>query len=183
MKIIMLTDDKYLYRKAELELLPEHTVVSDACEPDAQALIYDSDSGISLPNFPKRIIRLSRTGGDGSYTLPLPLGKLKSILSDNTDSPRLSLLGDEKCALLDGEKIKLTSHEYSLLELLISGGNNYVSRERISSEVWESAADGLINIYIHYLREKLESGGEKIILSSRKLGYKINEKYLGGQTV
>ena len=35
-----------------------------------------------------------------------------------------------------------------------------------------------MNVYIHYLREKLEADGEKIILSSRSHGYKIDEKYL-----
>ena len=31
------------------------------------------------------------------------------------------------------------------------------------------------------MKEKLEKYGEKIIVSSRKCGYKIDEKYLGGQ--
>ena len=40
------------------------------------------------------------------------------------------------------------------------------------------ADEGVLNVYVHYLREKLERGGEKIIISSRGLGYKIDEKYL-----
>ena len=56
-------------------------------------------------------------------------------------------------------------------------------REEILSTVWGGEADsGVINVYIHYLREKLEVCGEKIILSSRKCGYKIDEKYLGEVT-
>jgi DNA-binding response OmpR family regulator len=35
----------------------------------------------------------------------------------------------------------------------------------------------VLNVYVHYLREKLEDG-KKIIISSRKLGYKIDERYL-----
>ena len=31
-----------------------------------------------------------------------------------------------------------------------------------------------------YLREKLEAHGEKIIISSRMCGYKIDEKFFGG---
>jgi DNA-binding response OmpR family regulator len=38
--------------------------------------------------------------------------------------------------------------------------------------------EGLINVYVHYLREKLEVGGEKIINSSRKNGYAIDEKFI-----
>ena len=42
-----------------------------------------------------------------------------------------------------------------------------------------AADEKTVNVYIHYLREKLESGGEKIIISSRNMGYKIDSKYLG----
>ena len=62
----------------------------------------------------------------------------------------------------------------------MSANGEFVSREEILSQVWNGDADcGIINVYIHYLREKIEHG-EKIILSSRKQGYCIDEKYLGG---
>ena len=67
-----------------------------------------------------------------------------------------------------------------LLALLLAK-DGYTSREEIAKKVWGDASDGLINIYVHYLREKLEIGGEKIILSSRKGGYRIDKKYLGGE--
>ena len=54
-----------------------------------------------------------------------------------------------------------------------------LSREEILNAVWNNEADsGVINVYIHYLREKLELDGEKIILSSRKLGYAIDERFI-----
>ncbi len=179
MKIIILTSDIFLYKKAELELYGIHEITSDISSPDASVLIYDCDSGIPLPNFQGKLLKLSRKSLPDAYSLPLPLGKLKSLVSGE-DSPRLTLSKDRKSALLDGKNIKLTAHEYALLSLLISGGSEYTSREKISKEIWDNAADGLINIYIHYLREKLEHTGEKIIISSRKLGYKINDNYLGG---
>ena len=43
-----------------------------------------------------------------------------------------------------------------------------------------------MNVYVHYLREKLEYNGEKVIISSRKNGYKIDERFFprdGGKTV
>ena len=39
----------------------------------------------------------------------------------------------------------------------------------------------MINVYIHYLREKLELCGEKIIIASREAGYRIDKRFLGGE--
>ena len=83
--------------------------------------------------------------------------------------------------MLRGEVIKLTEVEHALFLALMKRGGEFASREDILREVWGSEADeGIINVYVHYLREKLEKSGEKIIVSSRKLGYKIDGKYLGG---
>ena len=61
-----------------------------------------------------------------------------------------------------------------------AGGGEFVSRDELSRAVWGEGADGgILNVYIHYLREKLESKGEKVIISSRRGGYKIDGKYLG----
>ena len=88
----------------------------------------------------------------------------------------------DRCAILYGERIKLTEVEFSLLSLLYSHGGKYVSRDEVLNKIWNGEADGgVINVYIHYLREKLEKHGEKIILSSRKNGYCIDEKFLGGE--
>ena len=62
--------------------------------------------------------------------------------------------------------------------------NDYVHRvvaglEELHGKVFgENNTPGLLNVYIHYLREKIEGEDEKIILSSRKQGYKINERYI-----
>ena len=78
------------------------------------------------------------------------------------------------------QHIMLAAKKYKLLRVLSDAGD-YVSRENLIMSVWGADVDGgVLNVYVHYLREKLERGGEKIILSSRKEGYRINEKYLGG---
>ena len=49
---------------------------------------------------------------------------------------------------------------------IIEAGGEAVSREEILERVWHGEADGgIVNVYIHYLREKLESGGERQQLS------------------
>ena len=65
--------------------------------------------------------------------------------------------------------------------MLYEKKGEYVSREELRLGVWDEDTDsGVVNVYIHYLRQKLERG-EKIINTSRSLGYKIDEKYIGGQ--
>ena len=175
MRILFLTDDKYLYRKAELELNGKAEITADSHHPFDLAIVDTRTR--SAENHPQALT-ISDKDGNGDFKLPLKRGELLSIIGMKRRSKRLSLLPNTKSALLDGVTIKLTSHEYSLLSILISGGGEFIPRERISKEVWEDAGDGLINIYVHYLREKLETNDEKIIISSRKLGYKINKIYL-----
>lgn len=177
MRVYVLTKDKYFKRWAELEL-GQDTELSDNTE-GCDALIIDADSASEATPYARNVIRLSRSGKDGCLSFPLQRGRLRELISTE-DLPLLALIPDERSATVGKRRIKLTAHEYSLLSLLISGGEEFTSRERISREVFGEATDGLINIYIHYLREKLETGGERIVISSRKLGYKINEKYLGG---
>jgi DNA-binding response OmpR family regulator len=63
--------------------------------------------------------------------------------------------------------------------VLIEASGDFISREELIRRVWGEGADGgVLNVYVHYLREKLEKQGEKIIISSRKNGYKIDGKYL-----
>ena len=111
-------------------------------------------------------------------SLPFPISALDRLVNDS-GAPMLTASDSEKCAILRGEAIRLTEVEYALFSALIKRGGKFVSREDILEEVWGNEADsGIINVYVHYLREKLEKEGEKIIVSSRKMGYKIDEKYL-----
>jgi len=81
--------------------------------------------------------------------------------------------------------LRLTDEEFAHTGVQLLGFTLYhvqitpkTSREELLSRVWGNDTDpGVLNVYVHYLREKLERGGEKIILSSRKCGYRISEKY------
>jgi len=171
-KIKILTENKYLYQKLFLEFSRDGGFcVTDA---DAELVLVDIDTCRATPG----AILLSYSDSRADILLPARLGDIKKALLAEKPPP-LSLIEEEKSALLLGEKIKLTELEFALLSLLYKR-RDFVSREEILNAVWHGMADGgIINVYIHYLREKLEKGGEKIILSSRKSGYGINKKYLG----
>lgn len=176
MRVLVVSKDKYLIRKLQLELSGIAEVTTDGVGFDA--LIYDCDCGIPIPDFDGRTLLLSRYGADGAEPLPTERGRIAELLSSDRRKV-LTLSKADRTAIFGNERIKLTSHEYSLLSMLLES-DGYVSREAIAQSVWENAADGLVNIYVHYLRRKLEANGDKVILSSRKYGYKINEKYKEG---
>jgi heavy metal response regulator len=78
-----------------------------------------------------------------------------------------------------GKKIELTATEYALLEYLMLNKNQVVTRTMISEHVWEQDFDSfsnVINVYVNYLRKKIDAGfSKKLIHSIRGKGYLIKE--------
>ena len=175
MRVLILSKDKYLIRKLQLELAGVADAVTAGDSFDA--LVYDLDSGLEMPQFAGRTVLLSREGAVGAVSLPTERGTVARLICSD-GGKTLTLSETDRTAVFGEKRIKLTSHEYSLLALLLES-DGYVERSKIAKSVWDDAADGLINIYVHYLREKLEADGDKVIISSRKYGYKINERYKG----
>jgi two-component system copper resistance phosphate regulon response regulator CusR len=79
-----------------------------------------------------------------------------------------------------GERIELTSKEYSLLEYLMSNAGRVLSRTMIIEHVWDQSFDGITNIvdvYVRHLRNKVDEGhGIKLIQTVRGIGYRISEE-------
>lgn len=108
---------------------------------------------------------------------PLPIGALAAVLSGK--SAPLALAPDG--VFLYGEKILLTATERRLLSALIAADGAVVSREDLISAAFDGEVGaGALNVYIHYLRGKLEAGGRKVILSSSGRGYAVAREFLGG---
>lgn len=78
-----------------------------------------------------------------------------------------------------GKSIELTSTEYALLEYLMLNANQVVTRTMISEHVWNDDFDSfsnVINVYITYLRKKVDSNhSKKLIHSLRGTGYTLKE--------
>jgi len=79
----------------------------------------------------------------------------------------------------NGVEIVLTAREYRLLEYLLKNKNRVVSRADILESVWEIDFDlgtNVIDVYINYLRKKIEHGfSSKIIKTVIGMGYIIKE--------
>jgi DNA-binding response OmpR family regulator len=74
-----------------------------------------------------------------------------------------------------GRPVALTSREHQLLMLLLRHRPHVVSRERILREIWpeeRGATSNVIEVYVRYLRRKLEEGGQsRLIHTVRGEGY------------
>lgn len=86
----------------------------------------------------------------------------------------------QKKAWRAGKEIMLTAKEFSLLDLLVQNKNNVLSRSSIAEAVWGidfNRRTNLIDVYINYLREKIDKGFSKpLIHTVIGMGYVLKEK-------
>jgi two-component system OmpR family response regulator len=77
-----------------------------------------------------------------------------------------------------GTPIELTPTEFRLLRYLMLNEGQVVSKTQIRERVWESNVEGRVNmveVYISYLRRKLDALGPSMIRTVRGLGYCLRE--------
>ena len=95
--------------------------------------------------------------------------------------PSLLEVGDSKVDLLArsaeraGRKLELTAKEFALLEYLARHAGEVVTRTMISEHVWDMNFDSfsnVIDVYIRYLRRKIDEPFEKKLIHTRRgVGY------------
>lgn len=80
-----------------------------------------------------------------------------------------------------GDKVvELTAREYNILEYMLHNIGRAVTRDNLSSHVWNYDYDGgsnVIDVYVHRLRKKLDAAGDedsdKIVETIKGVGYII----------
>ncbi|SDH20503.1 response regulator transcription factor [Microbacterium sp. 77mftsu3.1] len=75
-----------------------------------------------------------------------------------------------------GIPIKLTAKEFDLLRYLMQNQRRVLSRSQILDQVWSydfGGTSSVVEIYISYLRKKIDSLGEPLIHTVRGVGYTI----------
>lgn len=77
-------------------------------------------------------------------------------------------------------EIQLTAKEYDLLELFMRHPQQVLTRDQIYDQIWGYDFGGesnIIEVYIRYLRAKLEANGEpRLIQTVRGVGYSLREE-------
>src|SRR6202046_3719372 len=74
----------------------------------------------------------------------------------------------------DGEVIELTATEFELLRFLMRNPRRVLSKAQILDRVWNYDFGGqahVVELYISYLRKKIDAGREPIIHTVRGVGY------------
>lgn len=85
----------------------------------------------------------------------------------------LSFNQTERSAQLNGDLLELSARELGLLEVLLARAGRLVSKDQLVDHLcgWgEEVSHNAIEVYVHRLRKKLETGGVRIA-TVRGLGY------------
>ena len=81
---------------------------------------------------------------------------------------------------VDGEEVEFTAREYALLEYMALREGEVVTREEIKRHVYDDGASlssNVIDVYVGYLRKKIEREGKaKLLRTRRGEGYVFGEK-------
>ena len=131
-------------------------------------------------------VRGLEAGADDYLTKPFAIEELLARLrvqlrrgmpAERVEVADLTLEPATRIVTRAGTEIHLTAQEFSLLELLMRHRNQVLSRQRILDHVWgydAAPASNVVDIYIHYLREKVDHGhSKKLITTVRSVGYTL----------
>lgn len=84
-----------------------------------------------------------------------------------------------RSAVRAGETLSLSAREYALLEYLIRNKGVILSREQIENNLWNydyAGGTNVVDVYISYLRKKLDGGHERKLLHTvRGMGWVLKE--------
>lgn len=191
MQVQIFTSDLYLgrllYRLLSLKGY-DAVILKDAtaANEDAHLRLIDLDTCPDVP-VRSRDITLSRKESNASahakerrLSVPFLHEALFSLLQAASDTANARkdapLRLRERTAVLHGREIPLTETEHSLLKTLMEADGAFVSRETLLSCV--GSGERGLNVFIHYLRKKLETEGEHVLLCSRAKGYCIEHRFL-----
>ena len=84
-----------------------------------------------------------------------------------------------RTAFYDGQLLDLTKKEFDLIHVLANNPSFVMSREQLLNKVWGYDFDvdtNVVDVFIGYLRKKLEADGKKrIIQTVRGVGFVLNK--------
>jgi len=119
------------------------------------------------------------------YNSPSFLKLIRFYLQPLETIPEQLCFGDlvldlaTRCLSYKNKNIELTMKEFELLRYLMIHPKEVLSRDQILENVWGDefqGASNVIEVYIRYLRLKMEAGGQKrLIHTVRGVGYVLRE--------
>lgn len=86
---------------------------------------------------------------------------------------------DTRKVFRQGKELTLSSKEYALLRYMAQNAGIVLSREKVEQHIWNydfSGGSNVIDVYIRYLRKKIDEGfDKKLIHTVRGAGYVLKE--------
>lgn len=115
------------------------------------------------------------------------LARVRALVRRNYDRPSptieigtLQVNTNDRSATIGGQRIDLTAREYALLEYLANRAGEVVTRTEILHHVFNAtsgSSSNVVDVYVGYLRKKLESTGcERILHTRRGAGYLLSSE-------
>ena len=178
---------------------PPDVVVLDVMLPDMSGLEVLRKLREQIPRLPLLLLTAKDSvedriagltaGGDDYVTKPFSLeevvARLRGLL--RRAAVATAVRGDATLAVgdltldedshevrRDGEEISLTATEFELLRFLMRNPRRVLSKNQILDRVWNYDFGGQANVvelYISYLRKKIDAGREPMIHTMRGAGY------------
>jgi two-component system OmpR family response regulator len=104
-------------------------------------------------------------------------------MSHEADAPRLvvgDLVMDEEAreVIRAGRVVELSRTEFELLRFLMRNPRRVLSKEQILDRVWSYDFGGrahVVELYISYLRKKIDAGRAPLIHTVRGVGYVLKQ--------
>lgn len=157
------------YRKINTPILVLSAL--NATTDKIQALDYGADDYLSKPfHFEELLSRIKAL--------------TRRAALNYTDQEETHLCGalkiqpDAHLVTLHDETLTLSPREYKLLLYLMENKNKVVSRTQILNAVWGIQYDNntnVVDVYISYLRSKIETNTEKLIHTIKGTGYMLKD--------
>ena len=180
-RVVILSPEPVFSQMLRLELEDAGFAVSvvrrDKRLPAAGVYLVDRDAFPEVTPPASRVVGYGRAARGEAHFLARPflLTALLSAMQDEkpkTGAPQL--LPDGAVMLPSGTRVLLSPKEYALLTCLVRADGAPVSRKELLREVWgEGQNEGVVTVYLHYLRKKLERGGKKMLYAVRGSGYAL----------
>jgi two-component system OmpR family response regulator len=129
-----------------------------------------------------------KAGGDDYVTKPFSLeevlARLRGLLrragasredaSSDLTMADLTLNEEAHEVFRGGERIELTATEFELLRYFLRNPRRVLSKSQILDRVWQYDFGGqahVVELYVSYLRKKIDAGREPLIHTVRGVGY------------
>jgi len=113
------------------------------------------------------------------------LARMRALLRRGAPPPQLLQVRDleldpaTRQARRAGHPVSLSATEYAVLEHLMRNPGRVVSRHALLQQVWQydfGGNDNVLDVYISYLRRKIDKGRDPLIHTVRGLGFRLGPK-------